>query len=795
MILARFRAAVEVADGPVTVVAGIDGNLPGDRAVQAAALRTALAGIAPPSRAAELLDVDSPAGQAGLGLDVASWFVPGLGAAVSVTGLSRLLGAAARGWDGSPAGETGAVARAARAVAALSVKVPVVIVLDDADLLDPGLARAVIGSLAGRYDGRVLVVAAARPGSDLVAGLVKEAGPDLAGRIRRADADPGMAYPDRVDLARELLPDLPAPAAERVARRTATFGEVFAVAAADKVAGLGPATGAEEATAAADAVIDAVLDRAVPSREAAVLAWAGGALHEVQVDACLRVLGAGRAGGDAYVRWAGPLACLADPASRRCAEQVAALSARQRARLAKAVLDAAGRIGTDSGAGLADRVVARQAVHRVRADLDPALHDRLPAVQRALIRGLETLGDADAAWQVAREALAGTPPGAAGRQELLMAYLRLARTRPKADHPDPLAQEAISAALAAGAAIGLEARVWAAADLLGRDGDRDRALALASQVTRELETQTSLGETGDQWRLFLAFAAGKAGHPAIAQRLLAPMLASRTTSREKPAQAVLRAVDGPRADIRLQIILLQAELETTPTIAEDELLRLYAALAAAYDDLGIYLQALGCGHHELALRQRLQHPDHPATLTTRNNIAYWTGMCGDATGALRLSTALLPDRERVLGPDHPHTLTSRSNIAALTGMCGDAVGALRLFTALLPDQEQVLGPDHPATLTTRNNVAGWTGECGDAAGALRLFTALLPDQEQVLGPDHPDTLTTRGNIARWTGRCGDAVGALRLLTVLLPDRERVLGPEHPVTLITRNNIAYWTAQI
>jgi hypothetical protein len=60
--------------------------------VQAAALRSALADIAPPSRAAELLDVDTAAGKAGLGLDVASWFVPGLGAAVSVTGLSRLLG-------------------------------------------------------------------------------------------------------------------------------------------------------------------------------------------------------------------------------------------------------------------------------------------------------------------------------------------------------------------------------------------------------------------------------------------------------------------------------------------------------------------------------------------------------------------------------------------------------------------------------------------------------------------------------------------------------------------------------
>lgn len=48
--------------------------------------------------------------------------------------------------------------------------------------------------------------------------------------------------------------------------------------------------------------------------------------------------------------------------------------------------------------------MARQAVHRVRADLDPALRDRLPAVQRALIRGLEVLGDPGAAWQVARQA-------------------------------------------------------------------------------------------------------------------------------------------------------------------------------------------------------------------------------------------------------------------------------------------------------------------------------------------------------------------------------------------------------
>jgi hypothetical protein len=61
----------------------------------------------------------------------------------------------------------------------------------------------------------------------------------------------------------------------------------------------------------------------------------------------------------------------------------------------------------------------------------------------------------------------------------------------------------------------------------------------------------------------------------------------------------------------------------------------------------------------------------------------------------------LPDRERVLGPEHPGTLTTRLNIAYWTGQTGDVREALRLSKELLPDQERVLGPEHPDTLRTR----------------------------------------------------------------------------------------------
>ncbi len=57
-------------------------------------------------------------------------------------------------------------------------------------------------------------------------------------------------------------------------------------------------------------------------------------------------------------------------------------------------------------------------------------------------------------------------------------------------------------------------------------------------------------------------------------------------------------------------------------------------------------------------------PLHPDTLTTRNNIAFWTGRLEEAAEALRLFRELLPDRERVLGPLHPDTQALRALIAA-----------------------------------------------------------------------------------------------------------------------------------
>ncbi|MDO4785268.1 MAG: tetratricopeptide repeat protein, partial [Propionibacteriaceae bacterium] len=83
--------------------------------------------------------------------------------------------------------------------------------------------------------------------------------------------------------------------------------------------------------------------------------------------------------------------------------------------------------------------------------------------------------------------------------------------------------------------------------------------------------------------------------------------------------------------------------------------------------------------------KRLSTLTDPGSLHIRHQVAYWTGETGDPHTALKLATALLPDRERVLGPTHPETLRTRHNIASWTAETGDPHTALKLATALLPD--------------------------------------------------------------------------------------------------------------
>ena len=801
-LLDQLAATIEADDAPVTLLVRIDGKplreLPGGAAAQVRMLAELLADAGRHHRVAKLAGVDSPAGAVQLGLGVGALFATPLATAAAMVLGTVVAGAAGKAWDDSPAGQDGVLARAAQSVASVSVKVPVVVLVDDIDALGRKLAVSLAENLVTRPDGQVLLVAVtapAPPGPGSRTGLLKDLAsrPWLSDRVQRADADPDMGSQSRTSLAAELCPRLPSGAVRRIGRRTSTFAEVFAVCSARRLTDAELVTDEAAAVAVVDSAIDATLAGRSVSVLAGIVAWAGGIVHTRQAQEALAVTGEQHHEADPSVMRTGALVRLTDPASPGLPVAIGALSAADRQQMAAALTAAALSIAADPDAGLVEQVVAAQAAYRVRDDLPD--RGQLLAVQRVLAEGLEKLGDLDSAYEVAVTAMTGISPGRDHneRQKWSAAVLRLARRLPGRRH-EPLVADMIAAAVAGGAGTGLEARLWAAIDLLAKPARRETALALAEQVAADLGARQDLGAEAASWRRLLAFHAGQHGYPALAQQLLAPEITAASQERQDAAQAILHAIGGPHADTRLQIIACQAELAMTPDSAGHDRLRLHHTLAVGYETLGDYRHALQHAAKELPLRDRLQGSSHSDTLDTRNYIGAWTGQSGDPAGALRIYREVLPDRIRVLGPDHPGTLSTRGNIALFTGVSGNRAGALRLYRELLPDMIRILGRGNPDTLTNRDNIALWTGECGDPAGALRLFRQLLPDRVRVNGPDHPDTLTTRHNIAAWTGQCGDPAGALALFRKLLPDRVRVLGPDHPDTLITRNNIATWTGK-
>ncbi|WP_231972610.1 tetratricopeptide repeat protein, partial [Nocardiopsis alborubida] len=68
---------------------------------------------------------------------------------------------------------------------------------------------------------------------------------------------------------------------------------------------------------------------------------------------------------------------------------------------------------------------------------------------------------------------------------------------------------------------------------------------------------------------------------------------------------------------------------------------------------------------------------------------------------------LLPDRTRALGPDHPHTLNTRYQIAWWTYQSGNTTKAIELLTALLHDRTRVLGPNHSSTQLSKKVLQRW----------------------------------------------------------------------------------------
>ncbi|MEU0687495.1 tetratricopeptide repeat protein [Streptomyces uncialis] len=204
---------------------------------------------------------------------------------------------------------------------------------------------------------------------------------------------------------------------------------------------------------------------------------------------------------------------------------------------------------------------------------------------------------------------------------------------------------------------------------------------------------------------------------------------------------------------------------------------------------GLFAPALPLREAILAYRERTEGAEHPATFTSRHNLAFGLAGAGDLPRARALYEATLEQRTRILGADHPDTLMTCNALASAYEDTDDLDRAIELYEDTLSKRERVLGHLDSSTIVVRNNLAGAYVAAGDQERGTRLYETVLTQCRQALGDTHPYTLGARSNLAYAYRQGGELTRAADLLESLLSDSDQVLGALHPDTLDTRAGIA------
>ncbi|WP_333775871.1 tetratricopeptide repeat protein, partial [Streptomyces sp. IBSBF 3136] len=102
---------------------------------------------------------------------------------------------------------------------------------------------------------------------------------------------------------------------------------------------------------------------------------------------------------------------------------------------------------------------------------------------------------------------------------------------------------------------------------------------------------------------------------------------------------------------------------TRPALWQPEAHPCIYRVSSSLTDAGLYQQAIEYDERTARHSYDIHGPDHPDTLSARNNLANSYGDAGRIQDALDLRERVLADRERILGDDHPDTLSARNNLA------------------------------------------------------------------------------------------------------------------------------------
>lgn len=167
-------------------------------------------------------------------------------------------------------------------------------------------------------------------------------------------------------------------------------------------------------------------------------------------------------------------------------------------------------------------------------------------------------------------------------------------------------------------------------------------------------------------------------------------------------------------------------------------------------------------------------PDHPTTVTSKNDLAVALQATGKNEEAAQLLIEIITAKEEKVPEDDLSLLENRNNLGnALAGMKAHA-RAEKQHRIVAELRSKVLGPMNVKTLDAMNNLAGDLQMLGRHEEAIALAKKVVEGRTKVLGPVDPKTLHSRGLVVMVLSAAGmhkEAVAEARSV-VLLNEKEQ-----------------------
>ncbi|KAK4451095.1 hypothetical protein QBC34DRAFT_436679 [Podospora aff. communis PSN243] len=287
----------------------------------------------------------------------------------------------------------------------------------------------------------------------------------------------------------------------------------------------------------------------------------------------------------------------------------------------------------------------------------------------------------------------------------------------------------------------------------GRAPDAEKILARAHTISKRLTGEDSpltLGCLGS-----LASARLTLGH--VEEARTAHLAALNTSTRvlgEQHLETLLHllgAADACRAAGRLDEAegLYRRLLQHADTTASSLSNKSLAGLAVIHTLRGQYADAVKL-HPEALENVQGRGPQHPTTLSRRDDLAAAYCVSGRLHEAEKLCDEVFAEKSRVLGEEHPETILNRllmANIRRRQGRLGDAE---TLCQQALERLERAFGTEHPRTVASMLLLVDiWQGQ-GQERRALELFERCVELRKMLL-PEHPNTAMMVRRLEEWKG--------------------------------------------